>query len=669
MAGHSIGEFVAATLAGVWELEEVLAIVALRGKLMQSLPRGSMMAVNSSAGSIAKLLPQTLQIASNNAPNLCVVSGPEFDVSPFQAELESKGIICRLLHTSHAFHSAMMDPIVEPLRAAIAKVKLSAPEKPFVSTVTGLPISAQEATDPGYWAMHARATVEFAKSTQYLKDQGYDLFVECGPRSTMCSLVRQQFTPEHPCTAIPTFGDTAENNAEWDALLFAMGSLWQNGVTLSWDAFYAHEERRRIPLPTYPFQRSRFWIDPAPVAAASQSRAENSSTIPAQGTESTTGLLAASQAGEIKGAESAPVSRKERIASLLVDLLAALSGREHSQISQSATFMEQGFDSLSLTQVGFTIRKEFPTKVSFSQLMNELPNVDMLADHLDQTLPPGILTETRNAQAQAENAPLPVESLGLKNEKTGNPLDEAVAVQAQVIARLVTLLEEAGVHLPVAMAAAAEAGSPVAPTQAQGGPAKRISNSPGVLEAQSTIPQVGIFSSACLSKNLSASYNESMTVRFTGIISQEKMARAIDRLVERHDALRASFDESGRTMKINPKWMVDMPVSDFSTSAHAAAGPEEQEKRLRSVIAADTALPFNLPAGPLFRCQMILLAPDHAAVILTAHHVICDGWSLDVMIHDLFAFYSEEVSNVKPSLGAAESYVEYVENVTEASAV
>ena len=89
----------------------------------------------------------------------------------------------------------MMDPIVEPLREAIEKIKLHAPQKPFISTVTGLPITAQEATDPAYWARHARATVEFAKSIQYLKDQGYDLFLECGPRSTMCSLVRQQFTP------------------------------------------------------------------------------------------------------------------------------------------------------------------------------------------------------------------------------------------------------------------------------------------------------------------------------------------------------------------------------------------------------------------------------------------------------------------------------------------
>ena len=162
----------------------------------------------------------------------------------------------------------MMDPMVEPLREAIAKIKLRPPVKPFVSTVTGRPITAAETTDPAYWARHSRATVEFSKAIQYLKDQGYDLFLECGPRSTLCSLARQHFTPSHPCIAIPTFADTDENNTEWATLLFALGSLWQNGVSIDWDAFYANEDRRRIPLPTYPFQRQRFWVDPAPLAAA-----------------------------------------------------------------------------------------------------------------------------------------------------------------------------------------------------------------------------------------------------------------------------------------------------------------------------------------------------------------------------------------------------------------
>ena len=230
MAGHSIGEFVAATLAGVWRLEDALSIIALRGRLMQNLPRGSMMAVSSSADSIANILPAALQIASNNAPALCVVSGPEADVAEFQKQLEAKQIGCRHLHTSHAFHSAMMDPVVEPLREAVSKIELHAPTKPFVSTVTGRTITAAETTDPAYWARHARATVEFSKAIQYLREQDYDLFLECGPRATLCALSRQHYTAEHPATAIPTLADTHENNTEWATLLFGLGSLWQNGV-------------------------------------------------------------------------------------------------------------------------------------------------------------------------------------------------------------------------------------------------------------------------------------------------------------------------------------------------------------------------------------------------------------------------------------------------------
>ena len=654
MAGHSIGEFVAATLAGVWDLQDALGLIALRGRLMQNLPRGSMMAVNASADAIAKILPSTLQIASNNAPALCVVSGPEADAVEFQKQLEAKEIVFRHLHTSHAFHSAMMDPMIEPLRQAVAQIHLRPPARSFVSTVTGRPITAAETTDPAYWANHARATVEFSSAIQYLKDQGHDLFLECGPRSTLCSLARQQFTPGHPCAAIPTFADTHENNTEWASLLFALGSLWQNGVSIDWDAFYAHENRRRIPLPTYPFERQRFWVDPAAIVAAAQSLPLANSVSATRSTvERFVDPLASSAPTESVVSGSSPTipsSRQDRIASRVLDLLVPVSGRERSQISTSATFMEQGFDSLSLTQVAFAIRKEFSAKVSFSQLMNQWPNVDMLAAHLDATLPAELL-----AHAPAISAPLPVTpppvappaaEVPPNIRRNGSTLEEVVAEQARTISRLISLLETGS-----------RVGTGVSPVPAE----QSSAAAPSVpREVESTVPQRGINASSRLSERLSASYNESMTVRFTGNISIEKMTRAIDRLVERHDALRSSFDETGKTMKIAPALKISMPATDFSR----IDDPTRQEDHLRKLIADETALPFSLPAGPLFRCQMVLLAPDHAAVVFTAHHIICDGWSLDVLIHDLCAFYSEELSGTPALLEPAKSYAEYVQTVT-----
>ena len=650
MAGHSIGEFVAATLAGVWELEDSLGIIALRGRLMQNLPRGSMMAVSSGADSIMKTLPATLQIASNNAPGLCVVSGPEADVVRFQKQLEAENIVCRHLHTSHAFHSAMMDPMVEPLREAVAKIRLRPPAKPFVSTVTGRPITSAETTDPKYWANHARATVEFSKAIRHLRDsdQGYDLFLECGPRSTLCSLARQHFTPNHPCTAIPTFADTQENNTEWATLLSAVGSLWQNGVSIDWDAFYAHENRRRIPLPTYPFERQRFWIEPAKVAVAGPSlQAASLSAEP---------LAPSAPAASVASGSSA-TSRKDRIATRVLDLLIPVSGRERSQISGSATFMEQGFDSLSLTQVAFAIGKEFSVKVSFSQLMNHWPNVALLAEHLDVTLPAEILAETPVTSALLPDHPSePSFTEVQRSAQTNNSvLEEVVAEQARTIARLVALLEKAGSPC---------GGTGVSPVHAERNLA--AAGEPlGLLEVEATVPQRGIFASSRLSERLSASYNESMTVRFTGDISVDKMTRAMQRLVERHDALRASFNETGLVMKIDVARKIAMPVTDLSTIAPSTSEPTRQEDHLRKLIANETALPFRLPEGPLFRCQMVLLGTDRAAVVFTAQHIICDGWSLDVLIHDLCAFYSEEISGVPARLEPAKSYAEYVQNLAE----
>jgi len=650
MAGHSVGEFVAATLAGVWDLEAALGIIALRGKLMQSLPRGSMMSVSLSVDAVRAFLPGTVQIASANAPELCVVSGPDADVGKLQERLEAEKIACRHLHTSHAFHSAMMDPVVEPLREAIAKLTLHAPLLPIVSTVTGLPMSAEQATDPAYWAKHARATVEFSKAISYCKEQGHDLFLECGPRSTLCSLARKHFAHGSPCTAIPTLADRAENEAEWESLLFALGSLWMNGVPIDWDAFYANEQRRHIALPTYPFEHQRFWVDPAPAHAAGRSQAANSLAVSSALAEQTP------QTAEGPGSALAQLSRKDRIAARVIDLLLPVSGREREEIDSAATFMEQGFDSLSLTQAAFAISKEFSVKVGFSQLMNLFPNVEMLSEHLDSLLPVEAPCEVAAANANS-TADAVVPAPASERTSANSRLEEVVAEQARAISRLVALLEGKG---------AAQAAPPQAPHEEQRGAAAAC----GAMEAESTIPQRGIFASSCLSDSLSAGYNESVTLQLSGTISVAKIQRAIERLVQRHDALRASFDHAGQRMTIAPSATIAVDATDISAAGSStvqeSANPSAlEQERLDKFIAEETATPFSLPAGPLFRGRIVLLGRDRAAVILTAHHVICDGWSLDVLIHDFCAFYSEEISSEPARLEPAESYLDYVRGHAE----
>ena len=156
MIGHSIGELVCATLAGVFSLENALMLVATRGRLMQALPQGSMLSVRLAPELLQSRLPPDLAIAAINGPKLCVAAGPPEAVTRLEHQLEGEGIVCRHLRTSHAFHSPMMDPIVESFEAHVRKVRLSPPAKPFISTVTASWISPADATSPAYWARRTR---------------------------------------------------------------------------------------------------------------------------------------------------------------------------------------------------------------------------------------------------------------------------------------------------------------------------------------------------------------------------------------------------------------------------------------------------------------------------------------------------------------------------------
>lgn len=272
LTGHSIGEFAAATLAGVFSLEESITVVATRSRLMQDQPHGAMLSVRLTETALQAMLPDSVSIAAVNGPQLCVVAGPFEEIDRLQQQWEAQDVMNKRLHTSHAFHSPMMDAVVEPFAEALKKVKLNRPSIPILSTVTNEWLSDKEAQDPYYWARHIRATVRFAGSIHRLweKHPGY-LMLELGPRNTACTLARQQATDPSRQKAIPSMGDTATGQAEWKALLNAAGHLWSNGVNIDWSRFFVNETRRRIPLPGYPFEHKTFWLDPAPAVPVNTS--------------------------------------------------------------------------------------------------------------------------------------------------------------------------------------------------------------------------------------------------------------------------------------------------------------------------------------------------------------------------------------------------------------
>ena len=261
MVGHSVGEFVAATLAGVFSLEDALRLVAKRGALMQDLPSGTMMAVRLPADQLADQLPKEVSLAAVNSAALCVVSGPDEAIHALQEELENKEIVCRLLHTSHAFHSAMMDPAVEPFEHLLSQISLQAPEIPIISTTSGHPLTKEDATNPAYWAQHLRATVLFAPAVEMLLKENNHVFLEIGPGQTLSTLTRQHpsFTADHD--VFSSSPHAKQDISPSIVALDTLGKLWQKGIQIDWKHAYMNESRMRVHLPTYPFERKRYWFD------------------------------------------------------------------------------------------------------------------------------------------------------------------------------------------------------------------------------------------------------------------------------------------------------------------------------------------------------------------------------------------------------------------------
>ena len=257
--GHSIGEYVAATVAGVFSLEDALRLVALRGRLMQQMPTGSMLAVSLPEAEVKELLNEELSLAAINASNLCVISGSDRAIKKAYEQLTAKEIKCRLLHTSHAFHSSMMDSILKVFSEAVKKVKLNPPEIPFISNPTGTWITISEATDPGYWTKHLRHTVRFATGIAELIKDRERILLEVGPGRTLNTLAKQQTKNS---IILSSMRHPKDERSDVAFLLNTLGRLWLAGVQINWYGFYAKEQRQRIPLPTYPFERQKYWIEP-----------------------------------------------------------------------------------------------------------------------------------------------------------------------------------------------------------------------------------------------------------------------------------------------------------------------------------------------------------------------------------------------------------------------
>ena len=351
------------------DVGDAMRAVIARGEAMFAQPGGAMLAVRTDADTLKAVLPATVDIAALNAPQLTVVAGPHADIAALATTLEARDIGVTRLKVSHAFHSASMDGALPRVQAALAQARLQPPQVTVYSCISGAPLRADEAVDPGYWARQVRAPVAFSRAVLAEQAQGQTVFVEVGPGQALTALLRQHregSAPPSPTVPLLSSAQAAIQNASQGAheparhAMQALGQLWAIGADIAWPV---PAQGPRLALPSYPFRRDVHWFTRSATAAAQHAPPSSSLPLP----------LA--------------MNRLPRIEQEIARILNDVAGLPPESAQRDATFVDQGLDSLSLTQATLEFEKTFGIKLRFRRLLEDLDTQAKLAVFFDGQLP------------------------------------------------------------------------------------------------------------------------------------------------------------------------------------------------------------------------------------------------------------------------------------------
>ncbi len=370
--GHSIGEYVAACVAGVFSLEDGLKLVVERSRLMQSLPQnGEMAAVFAQQEQVANILAQyegQVAIAAINGPNNIVISGVRKSVQSALEQFQAQAITVKPLQVSHAFHSLLMERILDEFESKAARVQFQAPHIALISNLTGEMFKSAEVPDASYWRRHLREPVQFATGMNTLAEHSYEIFLEIGPCSTLLGMGKRCL-PKTKSIWLPSL---QLGQDDWQVFLNSLGVMETQGVEIDWVGYDRDYQRRRIFLPTYPFERKRYWF-----------KSYNKKDVNLMDVNESDMQL--SQL-EINTTPQATQGHKSQ--SKLLAIVASLLQTDPNEIDIYASFLEMGADSLVLVEAIQTIKNTFGIKITIRQLFEELTTINALATYIDQNLSP-----------------------------------------------------------------------------------------------------------------------------------------------------------------------------------------------------------------------------------------------------------------------------------------
>jgi amino acid adenylation domain-containing protein len=399
MIGHSVGDYVAACLADVFTLEDALFILSRRAKLMQQQKSGSMLSVRSSEEEIKKILENDIAIAAINSPNLIVLSGETERIKLFSEKLNEMKIENRILFTSHAYHSQMMEPAIEPFVKEFQNINLNKPSAPFISSLTGTWITDEQATDPNFWASQLRNTVRFSDGIKELQKTNNLILIEIGPGRALTTMASQHKKESGKQIVITTLTQPNEDADDLTNFLNAIGKLWLSGVKIDWKNFHKGKHRKRLHLPGYQFDRKSYWIEPPKKIPIKKN-------VKSVITESAVQLTKKEKVKKVIQGEA--MTRKEYIAGILKEILEELSGISKSELDETKTFLELGFDSLFMTQVSLAFQKKFDVKITLRQLLETAPSINAIAEFIDGSLAQGKFEPPKQEMVIEEEVEVPV---------------------------------------------------------------------------------------------------------------------------------------------------------------------------------------------------------------------------------------------------------------------
>ncbi|MEX2631549.1 MAG: amino acid adenylation domain-containing protein [Tistlia sp.] len=404
--GHSLGEYVAAAVAGMIDLEDLLPLVAERGRLMDALPEGDMLAVAADAATALEAigeLAERVSLAALNGPRATVLAGDREAVACVESRLGARGLRSQRLPVSHAFHSPMMDPVLEPLAALAGSVSWRAGAVPLARNLDGALLAPGAQPLPADWARHAREPVRFAEALKTLADRGIERFLEIGPRPVLSALGRACLPTARFLPAL----DPGE--PDWRCCLESLTALWLEGQPVDWAAVDRPYGRRRLWQAGYPFERRVHWIE------------EPAMSEP-EGTEGVVAPL--------------PAPRAAADTNAMIALVAEALKSDPADIDPDAPLLELGADSLSLVEVGRLVRLRYGLTLSGRQFFEELTSVRALADYVAQAAP--ATAEDRSSALPGSTLAAPASTPGPAGAAAGEELAALFARQLDLVQNVVS---------------------------------------------------------------------------------------------------------------------------------------------------------------------------------------------------------------------------------------